>query len=50
MLETKVGSNKIEADKIGGWSSNYSVGICRSSYDDKVGIWGSIYTELQVGI
>ena len=34
ILETKVDSNKTEADKIGGWSSNYS---------DKVGVWGSNY-------
>ena len=33
-LEIKVDSNKTEADKIGGWSSNYS---------DKVGVWGSKY-------
>ena len=33
-LEIKVNSNKTEADKIGGWSSNYS---------DKVGVWGSNY-------
>ena len=37
ILETKVDSNKTEADKIGGWSSNYS---------DKVGVWGSNYTDL----
>ena len=33
-LEIKVDSNKAEADKIGGWSSNYT---------DKVGVWGSNY-------
>jgi hypothetical protein len=38
-LEIKVDSNKSQADKIGGWSSNYS---------DKVGVWGSNYTDLQV--
>jgi hypothetical protein len=35
-LEIKVDENKSQADKIGGWSSNYS---------DKVGVWGSNYTE-----
>ena len=34
ILEDKVDLNKTQADKIGGWSSNYS---------DKVGIWGSNY-------
>ena len=34
ILEDKVDLNRIEADKIGGWSSNYS---------DKVGVWGSNY-------
>jgi hypothetical protein len=34
ILETKVDSNKTEADEIGRWSSNYS---------DKVGVWGSNY-------
>jgi hypothetical protein len=39
MLETKVDSNQIEADKIGGWSSNYS---------DKVGVWCSNYTGVVI--
>jgi hypothetical protein len=60
-LEIEVDSNKTEADKIGGWSSNYSdkVGVWGSNYTDlqgkytsnyadKVGIWGSNYTDLQV--
>ncbi len=38
-VNTKVDSNKAQADKIGGWRSNYS---------DKVGVWGSNYTDLQV--
>ena len=58
-LEAKVNSNKEQADKIGGWSSNYSdkvgvwgsnytdlVGKYTSNYADKVGIWGSNYTDL----
>jgi hypothetical protein len=61
-LEIEVDSNKTEADKVGGWSSNYSdkVGVWGSNYTDlvttytsnyadKVGIWGSNYTDL-VGI
>ncbi len=39
ILETKVDSNKTEADKIGGWSSNYS---------DTVGVWEVIMYYLRV--
>ena len=38
ILETKVNTNKTEADKIGGWSSNYG---------DKIAVWSSNYTDIQ---
>jgi hypothetical protein len=61
ILEDKVDLNKTQADKIGGWSSNYTdkLGIFgsnytdlqviyTSNYTDKLGIFGSNYTDLQV--